>query len=285
MESSNLRFTSGEAGAFTFDTGVLNGVLRHEGRSIGLIPITYTNDGTEIAAGEGLFNHYRVFTYGKRYGYGARRWPSTAELHADGSVEVFWEAQSERPFELRGSYRWVAPNTLDLVTTVRAVEKLEAFEVFLASYYPSPFIDSRVWAVNDPRGGDQEGFVSADQELGVWLAFPRDEDGKATIDDGRWDLEPHPLDWTMMPNYALPLALRRDPSSGLTVIVMASPDDCFGVFTPYGEEKHYSNYLSFFGHDIEGGEIASARSRLVVLPDPTEEEILAVTHEFLNDAQ
>lgn len=285
MESSNLRFVPGEAGAYTFDTGILKGVLRQEGKSIGLIPVTYSKDGSEISAGEGLFNHYRVFTYGKRYGYGARRWPSTAELHADGSVEVLWEAQSERPFELRGTYRWVSANTLDLVTVVRAEEKLKAFEVFLASYYQAPFIDSRVWAAGDPRGGDQEGFVSADQELGVWLAFPRDEDGKATIADGRWDLEPHPLDWTIMPNYALPLALRRDPSNGLTIIVMASPDVCFGVFTPYGEEKHYSNYLSFFGNDMEAGEVASAHSRLVVLVDPTESEILSVTHEFLNDLQ
>jgi hypothetical protein len=85
----------------------------------------------------------------------------------------------------------------------------------------------------------------------------------------------------MMPNFALPLAIRRDPATGLTVIVMAQRDDCFGVFTPYGEEKHYSNYMSFFGHDIEAGETASARSRLVVLPDPTETEILEIVNEFL----
>ena len=101
------------------------------------------------------------------------------------------------------------------------------------------------------------------------------------IDDGRWDLEPHPLEWTMMPNFALPLAIRRDPDSKLTVIVMAQRDDCFGVFTPYGEERHYSNYLSFFGHDIEVGESARALSRLVVLPDPTKAEILESADEFM----
>ena len=282
MNPSNLQFLQSEEGSFTFDTGVLKGVLRQQGRSIGLVPVTYTADDSEITGGEGLFNHYRVFTYGKRYGYGARRWPSTAELHSDGSVEVCWPATSERPFELRGTYRWVAPNTIDLVTVVRAEAKLEAFEVFLASYYQPPFIDSRVWATRDPRGGDKEGFVSADEELGIWLAFPRDKQGADVIDDGRWDLEPHPLDWTMMPNYALPLAIRRSPSSGLTIIVMAQRDDCFGIFTPYGEERHYSNYLSFFGHNIEPGESASARSRLVVLPDPTKAEILDALNAFLN---
>jgi hypothetical protein len=65
------------------------------------------------------------------------------------------------------------------------------------------------------------------------------------------------------------------------VIVMAQRDDCFGVFTPYGEEKHYSNYLSFFGHDIEAGESALAHSRLVVLRDPTEAEIRTIADEYL----
>jgi hypothetical protein len=281
MKPLNLQFVPGEARSFSFDTGVLKGVLRQEGRSIGLVPVTYTADGTEITGGEGLFNHYRVFTLGKRYGYGARRWPSTAELHADGSVEVLWTPTPERPFELRGTYSWVTPNTIDLVTVVHAEAKLEVFEVFLASYYQPPFIDSQVWASRDPRGDDKAGFVSADQELGVWLAFPRDERAADVIGDGRWKLEPHPLAWTMMPNFALPLAIRRDPGSGLTVIVMAQRDDCFGIFTPYGEEKHYSNYMSFFGHDIEAGESASARSRLVVLPDPTEAETLEIVNEFL----
>lgn len=281
MKPSNLQFARGEAGSFTFDTGVLKGVLRQEGRSIGLIPVTYTADGLEIAGGEGLFNHYRVFIYGKRYGYGARRWPSTAELHTDGSVEVLWTATPDRPFELRATYRWVAPNAIDLVTTVRAETKLEAFEVFLASYYRPAFTDSRVWASHDPRWSPKAGFVSADRELGEWLAFPRDERGVDVIGDGRWELEPHPLGWTMMPNFTLPLAIRRDPSSGLTVIVMTRRDDCFGIFTPYGEEKHVSNYMSLFGHDIEGGETASARSRLVVLPDPSEEEILGIAEAFL----
>lgn len=282
MTPANLQFKPSADGSFTFDTGVLKGVLRQEGKSIGLVPVTYTADGVELTGCEGLFNHYRVFTHGKRYGYGARRWPSRAALHADGSVEVCWAATPDRPFELRGTYRWVAPHTIDLVTVVRAKERLAAFEVFLASYYQHPFIDSRVWATRDPSGGDKEVFVSADQALGEWLAFPRDEHGTVVIEDGRWDLEPHPLAWKMMPNFALPLAIRRDPSSRLTVIVMARRDDCFGVFTPYGEEEHYSNYLSFFGHDIEAGESASARSRLVVLPDPAEAEILAVADVFRN---
>jgi hypothetical protein len=281
MKAPKLRFGQCEDGSFTFDTGALKGVLRQEGKSIGLVPVTHTADGLAIATGEGLFNHYRVFTHGKRYGYGARRWSSTAELHTDGSVEVRWPATPDRPFELRATYRLAAPDAVDLVTVVRAETKLEAFEVFLASYFRPAFTDSRVWASRDPRGELEAGFVSADRELGEWLAFPRDERAAKVIDDGRWALEPHPLEWTLMPSFALPLAIRRDPRSGIAVIVMTQHDDCFGIFTPYGEEKHISNYMSLFGHDIEAGETASAHSRLIVLPDPTQAEILGIAGTFL----
>lgn len=279
--ADSLRFQRDEAGSFTFDTGVLSGVLRREGRSIGFIPVTWTEDGSSISDGEGLFNHYRVFTRGVRYGYGARRWPSTAELRDDGSVEVTWPTTVERPFELKATYTWVSPNTVDVITTVHAVSRLEAFEVLLASYYPSGHTESLVWGSRDPRGGSGEGFVSADRELGEWLAFPRDDNAEAVIDDGRWDLGSSPLEWTMMPEFALPLAVRRDPNSGLTVITMARPEGCFGVFTPYGEEKHYSNYFSLFGQDIEAGETQSAHSRLVVLSNPTEAEIVNLVHSYL----
>jgi hypothetical protein len=276
-----LRFVQGEAGSFTFETAVLKGVLRKEGKSIGLVPVTYKANGSAITTGEGLYNHYRIFTRGKRYGYGARRWPSTAELRKDGSVKVIWPVISNRPFELEATYRLSAPNAIDLVTTVRAEKKLEAFEVFLASYFLPSFTDSRVWASGDPNEGRKEGFISANREFGDWLCFPRDESTKDVIGDGRWAFEPGPLEWTLMPNYARPLMIRRDTLSGLTVIMMTRREDCFGLCTPYGEEKHYSSYMSLFGYDIEAGKTATARSRLVVLSDPTEAEILKIADEFL----
>ena len=39
-------------------------------------------------------------------------------------------------------------------------------------------------------------------------------------------------------------------------------------------------YMSLFGHNIEAGESASVRSRLVVLPDPAEAEILEIATGF-----
>jgi hypothetical protein len=69
------------------------------------------------------------------------------------------------------------------------------------------------------------------------------------------------------------------------VIALTKRNDCIGIFTPYGEEKHFSNYISLFGYDIEAGDTASAWSRLIILPNPTEEEILEVAEKFFNSLQ
>ena len=61
---------------------------------------------------------------------------------------------------------------------------------------------------------------------------------------------------------------------------MAEADACFGIYTPYGEERHYSNYFSFFGQDLAAGETASARARLVVATEPGEADILAMAEAF-----
>lgn len=279
-KEEKLRFTQGEDGSYYFNTGLIKGVLRLEGKSSGLFPVTYIPDSAAISAGEGLYNHYRVFTNGKRYGYGARRWPSTSELHSDGSVEVIWPETPDRPFELRAIYRLVTQNSIDLVTIVKSNTRLETFEVFLASYFDPGFLDSQVYATADSFGMQNMKFVSADRELGDWLAFPRDAVAVQVIGDGRWEFEPHPLEWTMMPYLDIPIAFRRNPLSGLSVIMMAKRADCFGIYTPYGEEKHFSSYLSLFGYNLEEGETASTHARLVILKNPTEEDMLEIAETF-----
>ncbi len=276
-----LRFIAGDSGAYHFDTGVLKGTLRQSGKSTGITPITY--NGNNLAMGEGLYNHYRVFTKGKRYGYGARRWPSTAKLHTNGDVEVVWAKTSERPFELRVNYHWVSSNTLDVTTTVHAHKNLKMFEVFLASYFDHTFNESQVWTSQDAAGVHIPGFFSAKRTFGEWLAFPRNEAAITIINDGRWDLEPHPLAWTIMPEYDKPIALRRDLKTGITAVLMSKPEDCFGVFTPYNEDKHFSNYFSLFGHDIASGQTANAHSRLIVLSEPTDQDILNLANAFFNE--
>ncbi|MDC6365929.1 MULTISPECIES: hypothetical protein [Flavobacteriaceae] len=278
-EITMFRFEKGPNGGFVFKTDKLEGVLRLKERSTGLNPIYVSSDTISITKGEGLFNHYRVFSHGKRYGYGARRWSSTTKLLPNGSVEVFWAAQEKRPFELRATYQLVSQNTIDVTTVVRAFTELQDFEAFLASYFSADFIESEV-LVADKAGNLK--FIEAKRSLGEWLAFPRDDEATSIIGDGRWELEPHPLKWEIMPKFYWPVAIRRNPKNGLTVLCMTDMESCFGVFTPYGKEKHFSNYMSLFGNDLTSGDMLSAHSRLVVLKNPSKDEIIEHIRNFMS---
>jgi hypothetical protein len=264
--AADLRFHPAEGGAFHFDTGVLKGTLRSEGRSIGLLPATHLESGSELARSMGLFGVYRVFSEGRRYGNGMWSWPSEARAASGGAVEVRWPAVEERPFEMRALYRWSGPAALDVEISVRPEEELRGFEAFLASYLGKTFTDSAV-LTKDGR------FTAADRASGAWQMFPRDAGAVARIRDGRWKIPPSPVDWVIRPEFEGPIAIRRDPASGVTVAFMAPAADCFAVSTPHEGETHFSLYMSLFGRDLKKGETARARARLVVLTSAQEEQL------------
>src|SRR5512138_3727024 len=145
-EGSGLRFVAGESNEFVFDTGVLRGKLRAGGRSAGLSSVVHLPTGMRLDASMGLFSHYRLFSTNKRYGTAAWDLPSSAKLAPDGSVEVRWSAAVDRPFQLSATYRWTAPNVLDVETGVRADTNLISFESFLASYFSPGFTNAAVCA-------------------------------------------------------------------------------------------------------------------------------------------
>ncbi len=274
-----LRFSPSGTNEFSFDTGVLRGKLRAEGKSKGLSSVVHVPTGTLLDKSMGLFSHYRVFTAGKRYGTAAWDWPSEARLSPEGHVEVRWPAAPDRPFELRASYHWAAPNALEVETTVLARTDLTRFESFLASYFTDSFTNCLVWA--KPAGEDSTApaFVPAEKRLGDWLAFPRDAAATAVIRDGRWKILPNPVDWAIQPAYAKPLGLRRNPVNGLTAVLMSRPEDCFALCTPQQADTHNSLYLCLFGTDLRAGQIAKASARMVILTQDTEAQ--AAYEEFL----
>jgi hypothetical protein len=248
---------------FAFDTGGLRGLLRQDGRSRGLMPLVDVKSDKPVARGYGVFSHYRLLDAETRYGDGAWSWPSEARLLDDGAVVVDWCFEDACPFTMRAVYRWADPQTLDLITTVAAQRRVERLEVFLASYFDG-FPVSLVYVQGDPTAGRAEGFHKAMRERGVWQMYPRDQAAVKIIQDGRWQRLPHPVEWQISPQLAAPLAMRRDPESGLTALVMTRPEDCFAVATPYGEESHRSLYLSLFGQDLDAGEASSAHARLAI---------------------
>jgi len=276
-----LAFAASGTNEFAFDTGVLKGKLRAEGKSRGLSSVVHLPTGATLDLSMGLFGHYRVFIANKRYGTAAWDWPSEAKLRRDGSVEVRWPSAEDRPFELRAVYRWAAPNILDLETSVQANTNLVKFESFLASYFAEGFTNSCVYA----QSTAQPGLEAADRNYGIWQAFPRDDQAVSIIQDGRWKILPNPVDWTIRPHLAKPLGVRRCPANGVSVLLMSPPRDCFAVLTPFEAEPHRSLYLSLFGNDVKSGETARARARLVIGTDIAGETIDRLFSDYLRQTR
>lgn len=281
----SLRFQSASGNEFSFDTGVLRGRLRADGKANGLSAVVHVPTGATVSRSMGLFGHYRVFTANRRYGNGAWDWPGDAKLQADGSMEARWPATEDRPFELRATYRWAAPNALEVVTTVLAKTNLTNFESFLASYFAAGFTNAFACVAELPSDSTKAGFLAAEPKFGTWLAFPRDDAAMAILRDGRWSIPPSPVEWVQMPRPANPLGYRRDPSSGLTAVIMAPPEDAFALCMPQQEERHYSMYLSLFGRTVKAGETAQARARLVIGENLTDAQVLDAYERFLKERE
>jgi hypothetical protein len=261
---AKLAFTPGaKEGEFCFDTGLLKGTLHRDGKTSGFQQVVYVPTNTPVAKGTGWFTHYRVMAADIIYPKAWWSWPSTAKLLADGSVEIRWEADEERPFELSAIYRLSAPDTLDLTTVVKARKDLRRFDIFMASYFEG-FPSSQVYVKSRPEGGGLPGLLEVTKSLGHLMMSPRDEQALAIVNDGRWKKPPQVIGWKFLPFFEGALAVRRDAKSGLTALLMAPSRDCFAVSTYYGEEPHRSIYMSMFGRDIKTGQTDQAQSRLIV---------------------
>ena len=281
-----LSFRPVGEGSYEFDTGVVRGRLNNQGLS----PLVHASTGTELAGGTlTLMSYYRVFSSGTRYGDRACLWPAVSKLLPDGAVQIAWAPAKEHPVEITAVYRWAAPNALDLETTVKPEVKMPRFEVFLASYAAK---DSRgsVYVKPNDRGGGGPGFVAADVNPlidGSYLMFPRDREAVLTIFDGRWERPPSPVRWSVTRWFAGPLAARRHERSGVTILMMAPPEDCFAVAMPYnktppdGVSDHASFYLSLFGKDLEAGQTARAHARLVIERNLSDQRALELYRAYL----
>ncbi|MDP6543087.1 MAG: PmoA family protein [Phycisphaerae bacterium] len=276
----SLAFVSSGKEQYSFDTGVLRGTLRQGGKSRGLSGFTHIPSKTRLNGGLGIFGHYRVFTTNKRYGPAAWGWASTSKLTSDGAVEVRWPKAKDRPFEMMAVYRWSAPDTLDLTTTVKAAADLSKFESFIASYFTKSLPASSIYVKGDSKTGGKPIFQTTEKSAGHWQMFPRSKKVVPMIKDGRWKQKPHPVDWAIRDNLAAPLGMRRGKGDAPTAILMAPAADCYALSTPFAGEGHRSFYLSLFGRDIKAGQTATARCRLVIAKSPTDQQIVELYKKY-----
>jgi hypothetical protein len=279
-QSAKFAFTSNDKSEYLFDTGMLRGKLRPDGKSLGLSSVIHVPSGIRLNGRYGIFSFYRIFTTNKRYGHAAWDWLSVSKLLPDGGVQIVWPEGKDHPFEITAVYRLTEETTVDLDTTVKAQKDLSKFEVFLASYFHKSFPAPYVYTKSNPGKKGEFGFMSAEKSFGNWQMFPRDKNMLQIILDGRWKKEPNPVKWVIMPNLAVP-----DEAANLAAILMAPREDCFAISTPYRGEGHYSLYLSLFGRDVKAGETVRSRVRLVVAKDISDQQISELYQKYIKQLE
>ncbi|MBI2480537.1 MAG: hypothetical protein HYV60_18495 [Planctomycetia bacterium] len=271
-EPRSLSFTAVGDRLFDFDTGVVRGQLRANGKYQGISSLIDVETGKELTRSAGIFSYYRVLSTDRRWGDAARDWPMTATLLPEGAVRIDWPAADDHPFEMTATYRWISPTTLDLETIVRPRQSMPRFEVFLSSYFDLNFKALAYAKPMRPVDGPAE-FIMADVNplvRGSYLAFPTDQQAAQMFFDRRWAPENGLVPWAVTGVLGAPLALKRDVDSDITFLLMSRPTDCFGLSMSYnmdppdGIANHGSVYMSLFGTDIAEGESERAHVRLVV---------------------
>jgi hypothetical protein len=289
-EDNRLAFRPMGDERFAFDTGTLQGTLKLDDRWQGISSMVHVPTGQEMTLSVGVFAYYRVFSAGERFGDGARGWPTEESLCPDGAVEVVWPPAAGHPVKIRAVYRFSAPDTLDLTTTVTPSRDMKDFELFLSNYFGKHF-RARVYARPGDEPEAEPRFIAADrtpESRGGYVMYPRDDAAVAMIRDGRWKIPPSPVDWWIDDRLAAPLAMRRDTQQGITALLMCPPEDCFAVsaaFNPPTPEAggYRSLYFSLFGEDLKAGQSATAHTRLVVEQNMSDARAVARYRAYLKD--
>jgi hypothetical protein len=277
---AKLAFRGDDQGNLVFNTGVVKGSLKRDGLGGGLKPIMFIDPNVPIDNNHGLLVPYRFLTPQKRYGFGSWEWPRTGKLLADGGAELRWAAATNRPFTFSSAMRWKAADTLDLTLVFTPNTDLEKFELFLGSYFRN-FTIGKAY-VKDARNG-QPGFVDTPQDKGEMQLFPKNQGVMTIINDGRWQFPPYPNNWAFRPAFAAPLGIKHEPKSGVTVLIMAPPEDCFAVSVSQQEAGLGAFYLSLFGKDVKKGQSLTGHARLIFGKGTTEEQALQKYQEYLKD--
>lgn len=265
-----------------FDTGVVKGHLQKEGSGDGLKQVIFENSDVRIDGNRGLLVPYRFLTAQKRYGLGSWEWQRTGLVLSNGNAELRWAGVAARPFNFCAVYSWKTNDTLDFTVFFTPQGDLPQFELFLACYFQN-FTRAMVFAQD--AGNGKRGFAEAMKARGEMQLFPRGQDVLPMINDGRWNYPPYPNHWAIRTNFASPLGIRTDPKSGVSVLMMSPPGECFAVSMSQQESPLGANYLSLFGKDARDGQTLTAHVRLVFATNVNESLALQKFKEYIGDAK
>ena len=276
---TTLAFTEDGQGYLRFDTGIVKGRLKKDGNGDFFKPISFVDPAVPMDNNRGLLVPYRFLTPRKRYGFGSWEWPRTGRILPDGAAELAWAEAPGRPFRFTATYAWTAANTLDLRIAFTPAENLEKFELFVGSYLKQ-FTKAVVYVKDS--GDGEPGFVDTPGGKGKKQLFPRDEGVVPMIRDGRWQHPPYPNDWTFRSWLQAPLGVKSQPKTGVAVVIMAPPEDCFAVSMFEQNAPLGCYYLSLFGKDVKKGQTLVGRARMVFGKNITNEDALRMYREYLD---
>ena len=287
----DLKFERAGDRIFAFDTGVVKGRLRANGKYQGISSFVDVETGKELTRSAGIFSYYRVLSIDRRWGHAARDWPMTGTLLPDGAIRIDWPPQEDHPLEIKAVYRWRSPVILDLLTTVRPKVTMPGFELFLSSYFGTPFKAYVYTKPARPPEAKPE-FIPVDVNPLVrdsYLAFPTNRRAARMFFDDRWAPANGFVPWSVTRMLAAPIGMKRDPGSGITFLLMSRPEDCFAINMSYnmdppdGVASHSSVYMSLFGKDLKAGEPAHAHVRLVVGRNLSDERAVELYEEYISE--
>lgn len=273
-----------------FENEDVSGSFLISGEYQGMRSLVHRPSGVEIAAGEklpGLVAPYRVFGNGRRYADVRDRTPE-ASL-PPGGLRLVHPADADNPFRLDSCYSWNG-DTLDIRYTLVPETGMRGFEIGIASYLQAGFRgfvsrQSNHWGETAPRLVP----VDVNPMTDVYALFPRSEAELKTIFDGRWDLPPYPVRYSVPGYFALPLAYRCHSSTGVIALGMADPRECYAICLPVNNPPenpspahgYQAVYFYFFGRDLEPDQPVHWRLRWVVGRQFTGEEISRRWLEFV----
>lgn len=276
-----------------FETDLVSGKYLTAGHYQGVRDLVHRPTGVQIAAGEklpGLVAPYRVFGNGRRYN-DVRERDGRVEQVSEG-IRITHARNAENPFDLTSVYSW-SHDTLEVRYTLAIHAEMQGFELGIASYLAAGFRafvprQSNVWGEKDYKIVP----VDVNPMTDVYAVFPRSEADVKTIFDGRLDLPPYPIRFTVPAFYAFPWAYRRHVRTGVMALGMADPKECYSMCIPVNnppEDPDPANgyqgvYFYLFGRDVHPGETLKTRVRWVIGQDMPESEILARWNEFQNTA-
>ena len=275
---------------YRFETDLVAGRYLTAGRYQGMRELVHRPTGVQIAAGEtlpGLAAPYRVFANGRRYGDVRDRAGEVAVVPE--GLRIAHPADAENPFDLVSLYTWAAGNTLDVHYTITAHGDLRRFELGIASYLAAGF-RAYVWRQSNVWGETDSRIVPVDSNpmTDVYALFPRSEAELPTIFDGRWDLPPYPVRYSVPGYFAQPLAYRRHAASGVMAVGMADPRECYAMCIPVNDppedpepaKGYQAIYFYLFGRDLPQGQTARTRIRWVIGQELSSPEVLACWESF-----